>query len=145
MAFKCRGHFPGTFLSEWATRLSVAKMTEERKRQRQSSEALKSSASSGLGQSGELLAEAAGTGDWQDGKRFSSDASDDEVDKDRNEALEPGSALKREGGDRGGRAQQHLLAPSFTRRPKLHARVSIFPRSYSASRGICEHAKRRYS
>lgn len=37
------------------------------------------SASSGLGQSGELLASAAGTGDWKDGQRFSSGASDDEV------------------------------------------------------------------
>lgn len=37
------------------------------------------STSSGLGQSGDLLAEAAGTGDWQDGRRFSSGASDDEV------------------------------------------------------------------
>lgn len=37
------------------------------------------STSSGLGQSGELLAEAAGTGDWQNGQRFSSSASDDEV------------------------------------------------------------------
>lgn len=37
------------------------------------------STSSGLGQSGELLADAAGTGDWQDGQRFSSGASDDEV------------------------------------------------------------------
>ena len=37
------------------------------------------SASSGLGQSSELLASAAGTGDWQDGKRFSSGASDNEV------------------------------------------------------------------
>ncbi len=37
------------------------------------------SASSGLGQSGELLAEAAGTGDWQDGQRFSSGTSDSEV------------------------------------------------------------------
>ena len=37
------------------------------------------SASSGLGQSGELLASAAGTGDWQDGQRFSSGASDEEV------------------------------------------------------------------
>lgn len=37
------------------------------------------SASSGLGDSGELLAELAGTGDWQDGERFSSGASDDEV------------------------------------------------------------------
>ena len=37
------------------------------------------SASSGLGQSGELLAEAAGTGDWQGGQRFSSGASDSEA------------------------------------------------------------------
>ncbi len=37
------------------------------------------SASSELGQSGELLASAAGTGDWQTGQRFSSSASDDEV------------------------------------------------------------------
>lgn len=37
------------------------------------------SASSGLGQSGSLLAQAAGTGDWADGQRFSSGASDDEV------------------------------------------------------------------
>ena len=37
------------------------------------------SSSSGLGQSGKLLAEAAGTGDWQDGQRFSSGASDSEV------------------------------------------------------------------
>ncbi len=37
------------------------------------------SASSSLGQSGELLANAAGTGDWQEGQRFSSGASDDEV------------------------------------------------------------------
>ncbi len=37
------------------------------------------SASSELGQSGELLASAAGTGDWQEGQRFSSSASDDEV------------------------------------------------------------------
>ncbi len=37
------------------------------------------SASSELGQSGELLANAAGTGDWQEGQRFSSGASDDEV------------------------------------------------------------------
>ena len=33
------------------------------------------SSSSGLGQSGELLAEMAGTGDWQAGQRFSSGAS----------------------------------------------------------------------
>lgn len=33
------------------------------------------SASSGMGQSGKLLSEMAGTGDWQDGQRFSSGAS----------------------------------------------------------------------
>lgn len=37
------------------------------------------SASSGLGDSTDLLAKAAGTGDWQDGQRFSSSASEDEV------------------------------------------------------------------
>lgn len=37
------------------------------------------STSSGLGQSGQLLAQAAGTGEWQDGQRFSSGASEDEV------------------------------------------------------------------
>ena len=37
------------------------------------------SASSGIGQSGELLAQMAGTGNWQDGKRFSSGASSDDV------------------------------------------------------------------
>lgn len=37
------------------------------------------SASSGMGQSGELLADLACTGDWQDGMRFSSGAGDDEV------------------------------------------------------------------
>lgn len=37
------------------------------------------STSSGLGQSGKLLAEAAGTGDWQDGKRFSSSADEGEI------------------------------------------------------------------
>ena len=37
------------------------------------------SSSSGLGQSGELLAQAAGTGDWADGQRFSSGVSDSEV------------------------------------------------------------------
>ena len=37
------------------------------------------SASSGLGQSGKLLAEMAGTGDWQDGQRFSSGASESTV------------------------------------------------------------------
>lgn len=37
------------------------------------------SSSSGLGQSGELLAELAGTGDWQEGQRFRSGASQDDV------------------------------------------------------------------
>ncbi|MGN1418329.1 MAG: flavodoxin [Acutalibacteraceae bacterium] len=37
------------------------------------------SASSGLGQSGELLEEAAGTGNWLDGKRFSSGESETEI------------------------------------------------------------------
>lgn len=37
------------------------------------------SASSGMGQSGTLLKEMAGTGDWQDGQRFSSGVSEDEV------------------------------------------------------------------
>ena len=37
------------------------------------------SASSGLGQSGELLAQMAGTGDWQTGQRFSSGASQGQV------------------------------------------------------------------
>lgn len=37
------------------------------------------SASSGLGQSGELLADMAGTGDWQTGMRFRSGASESEV------------------------------------------------------------------
>lgn len=37
------------------------------------------SSSSGLGESGELLAELAGTGDWQEGRRFSSGASQDQV------------------------------------------------------------------
>ena len=37
------------------------------------------SASSGIGDSGNLLAEMAGSGDWQDGQRFSSGASDSEV------------------------------------------------------------------
>ena len=37
------------------------------------------SASSGMGQSGELLAEMAGTGDWQSGERFSSGASSEDV------------------------------------------------------------------
>ena len=37
------------------------------------------SASSGLGESGSLLAKMAGTGNWQDGERFSSGASSDDV------------------------------------------------------------------
>jgi flavodoxin len=37
------------------------------------------SSSSGLGESGKNLAEQAGTGDWQDGQRFSSNADDAEV------------------------------------------------------------------
>lgn len=37
------------------------------------------SSSSGMGQSGELLAEMAGTGDWQDGQRFSSGVSGADV------------------------------------------------------------------
>ena len=37
------------------------------------------STSSGMGQSGTLLAELAGTGDWQEGQRFSSGASAEEV------------------------------------------------------------------
>ena len=37
------------------------------------------SASSGMGQSGKLLAEMAGTGDWQEGRRFSSGASESSV------------------------------------------------------------------
>lgn len=37
------------------------------------------SASSGMGQSGELLSDMAGTGDWQEGLRFSSGASQSEV------------------------------------------------------------------
>lgn len=37
------------------------------------------SASSGLGDSGELLAELAGTGDWQEGMRFRSNVSDEDV------------------------------------------------------------------
>lgn len=37
------------------------------------------SSSSGLGESGELLAEMAGTGDWQTGMRFSSSVSEDNV------------------------------------------------------------------
>lgn len=38
------------------------------------------SASSGLGQSGDLLADMAGTGNWQDGERFSSGASSSKVE-----------------------------------------------------------------
>lgn len=37
------------------------------------------SSSSGIGQSGKLLAELAGSGDWQEGQRFSSGASDSSV------------------------------------------------------------------
>lgn len=37
------------------------------------------SSSSGLGQSGELLAEAAGAGDWREGRRFSSNPDEQEV------------------------------------------------------------------
>lgn len=37
------------------------------------------SSSSGMGESGTLLEKMAGTGDWQDGQRFSSGVSDDEV------------------------------------------------------------------
>ena len=37
------------------------------------------SASSDLGQSGELLAELAGTGDWQEGQRFSSSVSEEDI------------------------------------------------------------------
>ena len=37
------------------------------------------SASSGIGESGQLLAEMAGTGDWKEGQRFSGSADDAEV------------------------------------------------------------------
>ena len=37
------------------------------------------SASSGMGQSGRLLADVAGTGDWQEGQRFSSGAGTSDV------------------------------------------------------------------
>ena len=37
------------------------------------------SSSSSLGDSGELLAELAGTGDWQEGQRFSSNVSEEDV------------------------------------------------------------------
>ena len=39
------------------------------------------SASSGMGQSGSLLAEMAGSGNWLDGQRFSSGASSADVQK----------------------------------------------------------------
>lgn len=39
------------------------------------------SASSGLGESGEMLAELAGSGEWKEGMRFPSNASDEEVRK----------------------------------------------------------------
>lgn len=38
------------------------------------------SASSGLGQSGNLLADEANSGDWQEGHRFSSSASDSDIE-----------------------------------------------------------------
>ncbi len=38
------------------------------------------SASSGLGQSGNLLADEANSGDWQEGHRFSSSASDFDIE-----------------------------------------------------------------
>ena len=37
------------------------------------------SSSSGLGESGDLLADLAGTGDWQEGERFRSSASSEDV------------------------------------------------------------------
>lgn len=37
------------------------------------------STSSGLGQRSQLLVQAAGSGEWRDGQRFSSEASEDEV------------------------------------------------------------------
>lgn len=37
------------------------------------------SSSSGMGQSGSLLADMAGTGEWQEGQRFSSGVSSDDV------------------------------------------------------------------
>lgn len=39
------------------------------------------SSSSGLGQSGELLAELAGTGDWLEGQRFRSGVSQEDVNE----------------------------------------------------------------
>ena len=44
------------------------------------------SSSSGIGQSGDLLAEESGTGNWQEGYRFSSNPSDDEI-KDWTDSL----------------------------------------------------------
>ena len=46
------------------------------------------SASSGLGQSGELLSELAGTGDWQEGQRFRSGASDVDVSEWANSVMQ---------------------------------------------------------
>ena len=37
------------------------------------------SSSSGIGDSGTLLADLAGTGDWQEGQRFSSNVSEEDV------------------------------------------------------------------
>ena len=45
------------------------------------------SASSDIGQSDSLLAEAAGTGSWQEGKRFSSNVSSDEITEWLNEII----------------------------------------------------------
>lgn len=45
------------------------------------------SASSDIGQSGSLLAETAGTGNWQEGKRFSSNVSSDEITEWLNEII----------------------------------------------------------
>lgn len=39
------------------------------------------SSSSGLGQSGKILEQIAGSGNWQDGQRFSSSASDSDIQK----------------------------------------------------------------
>ena len=39
------------------------------------------SSSSGLDQSGELLAQLAGTGDWQEGQRFRSSASQEDINE----------------------------------------------------------------
>ena len=46
------------------------------------------SSSSGLGQSGELLSELAGTGDWQEGQRFRSGASDADVSEWANSVMQ---------------------------------------------------------